>query len=118
MVDPLTTDDQNVPPYYITLAFLRRNDPMPWAQCTRPQSRSIGLAEFSQDSNYNTALDGSDEGGTFGYMVCHQQYFAALSADFLLVPTRPQNAAALTAYESLMQSPCTTSTAGRDAYSG
>ena len=46
--------------------------------------------EFLQDSNYNTALDGSDQGGTFGYTVCHQQYFAALSADFLLTPTRPQ----------------------------
>ncbi len=105
VVDPLTTDDQNVPPYYITLAFLWCNDPMPWAQCGSLQLRSIGLAEFLQDSNYNTALDGSDEGGTFGYMVCHQQYFAAISADFLLTPTRPQNAAAVTAYESLMQSP-------------
>ncbi len=87
--DPLTVDDQNVPPYYITLAFQWCNDPIAQGKCKSLQLRSLGLAEFLQDSNYNEPVNGDDQNGTFQYMVCHQQIFSALSIGLAFVPTRP-----------------------------
>ncbi len=88
--DPLTADDQNVPPYYITLAFLWCNDPIVWAHCDSLELRSLGLAEYLQDANYNTPQNGDDKNGTFQYMTCHQQYYATISGELgLFMPTRP-----------------------------
>ncbi len=42
-----------------------------------------------QDSNYNVPQNGDDKNGTFAYMTCHQQYFAAMSMMFAFLPTRP-----------------------------
>jgi len=90
VLDPLTQDDQNVPPYYITLAFLWCNDPMDWAHCDALELRSLGLAEFLQDANYNSPKTGDDKNGPFDDMVCHQQYYALLSDAFqMLFTTRP-----------------------------
>jgi len=89
VVDPLHTDDQNVPPYYITLAFMWYcSDNVPWSSCSNRQLRSLGLAEYLKNDNYNTARNGIDDSGTFYLMKCHQRYYAAISVALSFLTTR------------------------------
>lgn len=90
--NPITQDDQNVPPYYFTFAYM--------SYCTHAQFqgtcnwyssgnlRSLGLAEFLKDDqtgnagNYNTSADGIGTNGTFQTVACHQRIFSDLAAAF------------------------------------
>lgn len=95
VIDPLISDDQNVPPYYFNFAFMwecnsTSNDVnAPWSTCSNPNLTSLGLAEFLKDDNYNNATDGIDQGGVFYLMKCHQQYYAAISLVLALDTIRP-----------------------------
>ena len=95
VVDPLITDDQNVPPYYFNFAFMwecssTSNDVnAPWSTCANRNLTSLGLAEFLKDDNYNNATDGIDQNGVFYLMKCHQQYYAAISLVLALDTIRP-----------------------------
>ncbi len=84
LVDPLTQDDQNTPPYYFNLAFMWWcNDSVPWGPtCSNKELRSIGLAEYLKNDNYNTSEDGTGPGGTFEIIACHQRIFADLAGAF------------------------------------
>ncbi len=85
VVDPLNTDDQNVPPYYITLAFIWNCNmgKKDWSDCPGRQLRSLGLAEYLKDDNYSSTDTGIDnQTSAFYFMKCHQRAYAALSAEF------------------------------------
>lgn len=84
MVDPITADDQNVPPYYINLSFISFcQDAPPWGpSCSTRTLRAIGLGEFLKDDNYNTPQNGVGPGGTFETVACHQRIYADLAAAF------------------------------------
>jgi hypothetical protein len=90
VIDPLKTDDQNVPPYYITLAFIWYcNDPTTpsWGVCQSRTLRSLGLAEYLKDDNYHSGHTGIDQhDAPFYLMKCHQQMFAGLSIALSLLP--------------------------------
>lgn len=100
--NPITQDDQNVPPYYFTFAYM--------SYCTHAQFqaascagswytggglRGLGLAEFLKDDktgnagNYNTSADGIGTNGTFQDMACHQRIFSDLSTAFPTVMPSP-----------------------------
>lgn len=103
LVNPITQDDQNVPPYYFTFAYM--------SYCTHAQFtagggscaswytggglRSLGLAEYLKDDqtgnagNYNTSADGIGTNGTFQAMACHQRIYADLAAAFPTVMPSP-----------------------------
>jgi hypothetical protein len=95
LVDPLNVggkgDDQNVPPYYFTLAFTRYCTEFSFTTSC-PSSdwgmREIGLAEYLKDDptgnagNYNTSADGIGTNGTFHTMACHQRIYADLATAF------------------------------------
>lgn len=102
LVNPITQDDQNVPPYYFNFAFM--------FYCTHAQFtagtcaatygtsnglRSIGLAEYLKDDqtgnagNYNSAADGIGTGGTFQTVACHQRIYADLATAFPAVMPTP-----------------------------
>ncbi len=84
MVDPLSQDDQNVPPYYSTLAFIWYcGDTAPWGPtCHNRTLRSLGLAEYLKDDNYQKTLNGTQPGGVFETIACHQRVYANLAAAF------------------------------------
>ncbi|MHB8432746.1 MAG: TadE/TadG family type IV pilus assembly protein [Candidatus Tyrphobacter sp.] len=103
LVNPITQDDQNVPPYYFTFAYM--------SYCTLSQFssngsscsswysggglRSLGLAEYLKDDqtgnagNYTTSADGIGTNGTFQTMACHQRIFADLATAFPSVMPAP-----------------------------
>jgi hypothetical protein len=100
LVNPITQDDQNVPPYYFTFAYM--------SYCTHAQFqasscswysggalRSLGLAEFLKDDqtgnagNYTTSSDGIGTNGTFQTVACHQRIFSDLAAAFPTVMPSP-----------------------------
>ncbi len=103
LVNPITQDDQNVPPYYFNFAFM--------SYCTHSQFtdgdcgtsywyssgglRSLGLAEYLKDDqtgnagNYHTSADGIGTNGTFQTMACHQRIYADLAAAFPAVMPSP-----------------------------
>ncbi|HLI97183.1 MAG TPA: hypothetical protein VKT72_14030 [Candidatus Baltobacteraceae bacterium] len=87
VVDPLNTDDQNVPPYYITLAFIWNCNmgKKGWSNCPGRQLRSLGLAEYLKDDNYSSTDTGIDnQTSAFYYMKCHQRAFAGFSSEVAL----------------------------------
>ena len=106
VVDPLITDDQNVPPYYFNFAFMWECNSVapdlnnPWSTCPgdhNPNLTSLGLAEFLKDDNYNNATDGVDQNGVFELMKCHQQIYAAISLVLQADPIRPSGSEQLAA---------------------
>lgn len=94
LVNPLTQDDQNVPPYYFTLAFMGYCPVLKFgSSCPNWELRSLGLAEYLKDDNYNTSANGIGTSGTFQTMACHQRIFADLAAAFpvtMPTPSPPQ----------------------------
>lgn len=91
LVNPLTVDDQNVPPYYFTLAFMRYCSTFSFGTSCSSNNwglRELGLAEFLKDDptgnagNYNTSADGIGPNGTFETMACHQRIYSDLAAAF------------------------------------
>ncbi|MGH7736794.1 MAG: TadE family protein [Candidatus Tyrphobacter sp.] len=91
LVNPLTQDDQNVPPYYFTLSFMNYCTEFQFGtSCPNYDSglRELGLAEFLKDDptgnagNYTTSADGIGQNGTFQTMACHQRIYADLAAAF------------------------------------
>ncbi|MBV9270736.1 MAG: pilus assembly protein [Candidatus Eremiobacteraeota bacterium] len=79
--DPLKTDDQNTPPYFFDMGFIWDcKDAQPYGDpCSNRVLRSLGLAEYLKNDNYNTLAQGIDSNGTYNTMKCHQQYFAAIA---------------------------------------
>jgi len=94
LVNPLSQDDQNVPPYYFTFAFQWYcntfvNQTQPNCNGNR-QLHSLGLAEFLKHDNYQAAQNGVVSGGDFYPMACHQRVYANLETAFPAVqPTMP-----------------------------
>jgi hypothetical protein len=95
LVNPITQDDQNVPPYYFDIAFMNycTHAQFQAGSCqavgaSGGQLRSLGLAEFLKDDpsgnedDYDTPNNGIGTGGTFATMACHQRIFANLAAAF------------------------------------
>ncbi|HEV3152335.1 MAG TPA: TadE family protein [Candidatus Baltobacteraceae bacterium] len=87
LVDPLTQDDQNVPPYYITLSFFWNcGDTPPWGPtCSSRVLRAVGLGEYLKDDNYsqtNYPNNGVGPQATFETAACHQRILADLAAAF------------------------------------
>lgn len=91
LVNPISGDDQDVPPYYFTLAFMRYCTQFSFGTSCPSGSwalRDLGLAEFLKDDptgnagNYNTSADGIGTNGTFQTMACHQRIFSDLAAAF------------------------------------
>ena len=87
LVDPLTQDDQNVPPYYITLSFFWNcGDTPPWGPtCGNRNLRAVGLGEYLKDDNYSQSLypnNGVGPSATFQIAACHQRILADLAAAF------------------------------------
>lgn len=89
MINPITTNDQNVPPYFIgthDMWYCDISDALDNGGCTSPpyaHVRALGLAEYLDHDNYSTANgnDGVLSNGTFYVMACHQRALAnALSA--------------------------------------
>jgi hypothetical protein len=104
LVNPLTGDDQNVPPYYFTFGYINYCTTFQYgASCSSWDTggglRSIGLAEYLKDDqtgeagNYNTSADGIGQNGTFQTMACHQRIYADLAAAFPAVMPAPSPAA-------------------------
>ncbi|MBV8148293.1 MAG: hypothetical protein JO092_04315 [Candidatus Eremiobacteraeota bacterium] len=80
LVDPLKTDDQNVPPYYFNLAFMWYCNTFDYAGGTCP-SRSlhaVGLASYLKADNYNASQNGVVTNVVFQTMACHQRIFVDL----------------------------------------
>jgi hypothetical protein len=99
LVNPLTQDDQNVPPYYFTLAFMRYCTQFSFGTSCPSYDwgmRELGLAEFLKDDptgnagNYNTSADGIGPNGTFQTMACHQRIYADLAAAFPATMPSPE----------------------------
>jgi TadE-like protein len=110
VVDPLIQDDQNVPPYYFNFGFMWECPSGDWsssgATCNGSQLDALGLAEYLKDDNYSLASypnDGIDQGGTFEYVKYHQQFYAGLAQSLTSYTTRPNTAAALTAWNNAIQ---------------
>ncbi len=86
LVDPLLQDDQNVPPYYITLSFFWNcGDTPPWGPTCSNQNhqlRAIGLGEFLKDDNYQNPNNGIGPSATFATAACHQRILADLAQAF------------------------------------
>lgn len=93
LVNPITQDDQNVPPYYFTFAYMGycTHSDFSGGTCswyTSGSLRSLGLAEYLKDDqtgnagNYNTSADGIGTNGTFQTIACHQRIFSDLAAAF------------------------------------
>jgi hypothetical protein len=121
LVDPLTQDDQNVPPYYFNFAFMWECTPVSnppsgspspnWNShgdtCNDPELNSLGLAEYVKDDNYGSAKypnNGIDSGGTYEAIKYHQQVYAAISSALALYPTRRGNGGIATIWDSVVGS--------------
>jgi hypothetical protein len=92
LVNPLTQDDQNVPPYYFTLAFMWRCDNAFSTATSCAGNRnliSLGLAEFLKSDNYNDLQNGIVPNGVFYYMGCHQGIYSAIGVLLESNTTRP-----------------------------
>jgi hypothetical protein len=91
LVNPLTQDDQNVPPYYFTLAFMWRctNPFSTSASCGTESLISLGLAEMLKSDNYNDLQNGVVPNGVFYYMGCHQNIYSAIGVLLESNTTRP-----------------------------
>lgn len=89
LVNPLTTDDQNVPPYYFNLAFMWYCSAFDYAGgvCPARSLHSLGLAEYLKNDNYTALQNGLVTGGVFQTMACHQRIFVDLAN--LFPATRP-----------------------------
>jgi hypothetical protein len=87
-VNPLQTDDQNVPPYFLTFAFQWYCNSTTSTTCPNASLHSLGLAEYLKDGasgvdgNYTLSTNGIGSGAQFYVMACHQRYFANLAAYF------------------------------------
>jgi hypothetical protein len=89
LVDPLSQDDQNVPPYYITQAPYNYCASFNYGtNCGNTHLTSMGMAEFLKNDNYQSPNNGILPNGVFQAMGCHQRIFAQLAAAFAS-PTRP-----------------------------
>jgi hypothetical protein len=96
-VDPITVDDQNVPPYYFNFGFLFHCDRRPgWgASCPGGSEHlhSLGMAEYLKDGddtvdgNYDMTTTGVTQGEAFQAMACHQRMYAQIAQD--LPPAKP-----------------------------
>lgn len=100
-VDPLVTDDQNVPPYYFNFGFMSYCTD--WQGSQQDQTacngnwkiRSLGLGGYLKDdrnfSTYTSTLqnDGIDQGGTFELVKYHQMVYADFSLYFFTNVTMP-----------------------------
>ncbi len=104
LVNPITQDDQNVPPYYFTFAYVNYCSTFQFgSSCSSWDTggglRSLGLAEYLKDDqtgnagNYNTSADGIGSNGTFQTIACHQRIFSDLAAAFPAVMPAPSPAA-------------------------
>ncbi|HEY9086292.1 MAG TPA: hypothetical protein VIN40_10230 [Candidatus Tyrphobacter sp.] len=104
LVNPLTQDDQNVPPYYLTFAYMSYCTTFTFgSSCSSWNTggglRSLGLAEYLKDDqtgnagNYTSSADGIGTGGEFQNMACHQRIFSDLAAAFPAVMPKPSPAA-------------------------
>lgn len=86
LVDPLLTDDQNVPPYYLTLSFFWNcGDTPPWGPTCSSSNhvlRALGLGEFLKNDNYSNPNNGIGPGATFDTAACHQRILADLAQAF------------------------------------
>ena len=84
MVDPLFSDDQNVPPYYFNLSFIWYcSSAPPWGpSCSSRSLRALGLAEYLKNDNYQTPGNGIGPNSVFQDVACHQRIFADLDAAF------------------------------------
>lgn len=87
LVDPLTQDDQNVPPYYLTLSFFWYcGDNPPWGPtCGSRVLRAVGLGEYLKNDNYGQTTypnNGVGPAATFSTIACHQRILAELAAAF------------------------------------
>jgi hypothetical protein len=102
LVNPITQDDQNVPPYYFNFAFIFYCTHAQFAAGTCAGTygtsgglRAVGLAEYLKDDqtgnagNYNTSADGIGTNGTFQTVACHQRIYADLAAAFPAVMPSP-----------------------------
>ncbi|MEO9171211.1 MAG: TadE/TadG family type IV pilus assembly protein [Candidatus Baltobacteraceae bacterium] len=96
-VNPITQDDQNVPPYYFNFGFLFHCSDNPgWgATCSNQSLEALGLAEYLKDGNvavdgnYDVADSGVTAGQTFQAMAFHQRIYAQIAAVLLVNPTKP-----------------------------
>ncbi|MBV9271291.1 MAG: pilus assembly protein [Candidatus Eremiobacteraeota bacterium] len=85
LVDPLSQDDQNVPPYYFNLAFIWYCPDRSFSATCASSHRylnALGLAEYLKDDNYTATANGIDTNGTFATIACHQRIYAELAAAF------------------------------------
>ncbi len=82
--EPLTGDDQNVPPYYLNLAFIWYcGDAIPWGPtCANRTLRALGLGEYLKNDNYKALQNGVGPDGVFQTAACHQRIYADLAAAF------------------------------------
>lgn len=96
LVNPLTQDDQNVPPYYFTMAFMWYCNTVfnTASPCANRTLHSLGLAEFLKSDNYNDPQNGIVTDGDFYYIGCHQRVYAAIGRLLEDNPTRPSVTAA------------------------
>ena len=96
-VNPITQDDQNVPPYYFNFGFMFHCTSAPGWGATCPQQglESLGLAEYLKDGNdavdgnYDMPTTGVTSGEAFQGMAFHQRIYAQIAAVVLLNPTKP-----------------------------
>lgn len=88
LINPLTQDDQNTPPYmvgwhqmiYCDAADLTATYP---AKCTTLFTTGLGLAEYLDHDNYSTAAGANGvypDTATFYQMACHQKIYVAIAA--------------------------------------
>ncbi|MEO6912823.1 MAG: hypothetical protein ABI182_02225 [Candidatus Baltobacteraceae bacterium] len=99
-VNPISQDDQNVPPYYFNFAFLFHCDhPHPgWGPTCPPNQQnlhSLGLAEYLKDGNdtvdgnYDMTTMGVTKNDTFQAMAFHQRIYAQIAQVVFATPARP-----------------------------
>ncbi len=96
-VNPITQDDQNVPPYYFNFGFLFHCGSNPgWgATCHSQGLEALGLAEYLKDGNdtvdgnYDVVNNGVTSGQTFQAMAFHQRIYAQIAQVVLANPTKP-----------------------------
>jgi len=95
LVNPLSQDDQNVPPYYFTFAFewycnIESNQTQQPCPAASRKLHSMGLAEYLNNNNYTATQNGIISNGVFNPTLCHQNVYANLEAAFPSVqPTAP-----------------------------
>jgi hypothetical protein len=93
-VNPITQDDQNVPPYYFNFGFMWHCGAQAFGQnCPSQSLETLGMAEYlkdgldSVDGNYDINIPGAQLNETFAPMSCHQRIFAQIAQRVLTVDT-------------------------------